>query len=75
MLREYDADYGVALKDEAFVHWLEAGARQKAENVVKVCGGIQVTSVIEIGFKRFLNRDCFLEILENHVDPISKEAE
>jgi hypothetical protein len=49
MRREYEADYGVALKDEAFVRWREAGARQKEENVVKVCGGIQVTSAIEIG--------------------------
>jgi ubiquinone/menaquinone biosynthesis C-methylase UbiE len=49
MWREYEADYGIALKDEAFVCWREMGARQKAENVLKVCRGIQVTSAIEIG--------------------------
>jgi hypothetical protein len=49
MWRDYEADYVVALKDEAFVRWREAGARQKADNVVQVCGGIQVTSAVEIG--------------------------
>jgi hypothetical protein len=49
MWREYEADYGVALKDEAFVRWREAGAQQKADNIVKVCGEIEVTSAIEIG--------------------------
>jgi hypothetical protein len=47
-------------------------ARSKAEDVVKVCWGMQVRSTIEIGCKRFLKRDCFLEIPENHVDLISK---
>jgi ubiquinone/menaquinone biosynthesis C-methylase UbiE len=49
MWQEYESDYGVALKDEAFVSWREAGARQKAENVLKVCRSIRVTSAIEIG--------------------------
>jgi SAM-dependent methyltransferase len=49
MWREYEADYGVALKDEAFVRWREAGARQRVGNVVKVSRGSHVTSAIEIG--------------------------
>jgi hypothetical protein len=32
MSREYEADYGVAKKDQAFVRWREAG-HQKAETV------------------------------------------
>lgn len=49
MWQEYEAGYETALKDEAFVCWREAGARQKAENVRKVCRGIQCTSAVEIG--------------------------
>lgn len=49
MWQEYEAGYEVALRDEAFVSWREAGARQKAENVLKVCRGIRPTSAIEIG--------------------------
>jgi ubiquinone/menaquinone biosynthesis C-methylase UbiE len=48
MSREYEADYGVAIKDEAFVRWREA-EQQKTETVVKVPRGMQVTSAIEIG--------------------------
>jgi hypothetical protein len=36
---------------------------------------MQVTSAIEIGRNRFLKHDCFLKILEDHGDLISKEAE
>jgi hypothetical protein len=50
MWREYEADYAVALKDESFVRWREAGTRQKAANAVKMWRGIQVTSPIQIGF-------------------------
>jgi hypothetical protein len=37
MWREYEADYGVALKDGAFVRWREAG-QQKVETLRKCAG-------------------------------------
>lgn len=49
MWQEYEAGYGTALKDEAFVSWRGAGARQKAENILRVCQGIHIRSAIEIG--------------------------
>ena len=49
MWRNYEASYKTALQDEAFLSWREAGAQQKALNVVLVCRSIKVGSVVEIG--------------------------
>lgn len=49
MWHDYEASYKATLGDRLFVSWREVGAQQKAENVVKVCEGVQVTSAVEIG--------------------------
>ncbi len=49
MWSDYEAVYSTALRDEAFLAWREAGARQKALNIALVCRAIKVESVIEIG--------------------------
>jgi SAM-dependent methyltransferase len=49
MWADYDVDYSAALRDENFLAWREAGARRKAQNVVRVCRRIKVQSAIEIG--------------------------
>lgn len=49
MSHDYEASYKATLSKELFVSWREAGARQKAENVLKVCRSIRVTTAIEIG--------------------------
>ena len=49
MWHDYEAGYKAALRDESFLSWREAGARQKAMNIMRVCRGIEVTSTLEIG--------------------------
>ena len=49
MWHDYEASYRATLGNELFVSWREVGAQQKAENVMRVCKRIQVTSAVEIG--------------------------
>lgn len=49
MWTDYNTGYREALRDESFLAWREAGAREKACNIANVCRKIQVSSVIEIG--------------------------
>lgn len=49
MWTDYNTAYREALRDESFLAWREAGARQKAINIVRVCQEIPVSSVLEIG--------------------------
>ena len=46
---DYNASYEEVLRDETFLAWREAGARQKAVNIVRACRRIPVSSVLEIG--------------------------
>lgn len=47
--QNYEAAYRAALQDPAFLAWRESGARRKAKNIVRVCGGVDPFSVVEIG--------------------------
>jgi ubiquinone/menaquinone biosynthesis C-methylase UbiE len=49
MWTDYNAAYRDALSDGTFLAWREAGARQKAINIVEVCRKIPVSSALEIG--------------------------
>jgi len=49
MWKDYEASYSVALSDDGFLAWREAGARQKARNIFHICRGIKIKSAIEIG--------------------------
>ena len=49
MWTDYNTAYREALCDESFLAWREAGARQKAINIVRVCQEISVSSILEIG--------------------------
>jgi SAM-dependent methyltransferase len=49
MWQDYERTYQSALHDPEFLSWRERGARRKAENVVRLCQGIEAPSVIEIG--------------------------
>ena len=49
MWQDYETTYQSALQDPEFLSWRELGARRKAENVVRLCQGIEAPSVIEIG--------------------------
>jgi len=49
MWQDYEASYGRALQDQEFLAWRESGARQKAQNIARVCRGIEAASLIEIG--------------------------
>ncbi|MGB2653645.1 MAG: class I SAM-dependent methyltransferase, partial [Candidatus Acidiferrum sp.] len=49
MWTDYDSGYREALRDESFLAWRDAGARQKASNIAQVCQKIPVSSVLEIG--------------------------
>lgn len=49
MWLDYEASYKAALHDESFLSWREAGARQKALNIMGVCRRIEVISALEIG--------------------------
>jgi SAM-dependent methyltransferase len=46
---DYETRYSSDLHDRAFLSWREAGARQKARNIVQVCHGINVQTAVEIG--------------------------
>jgi SAM-dependent methyltransferase len=47
--QDYKANYSAALADDGFLAWREIGAQAKARNVVEVCRGIRVRSILEIG--------------------------
>jgi SAM-dependent methyltransferase len=49
MWTDYNIAYRDALRDESFLAWREAGARQKAANIARVCRKIPVSAVLEIG--------------------------
>jgi SAM-dependent methyltransferase len=49
MWTDYNAAYRNSLHDGKFLAWREAGARQKAINIVEVCRKIPVSSALEIG--------------------------
>lgn len=49
MWADYNTAYREALRHESFLAWREAGARQKATNIARVCRKIPVSSVLEIG--------------------------
>lgn len=49
MWQDYKASYKAALQDDAFVAWRDLGAQQKARNILLVCRGVPVESVLEIG--------------------------
>ena len=49
MWTDYNAAYRDALSDGTFLAWREAGARQKAINIVEVCQKIPISSALEIG--------------------------
>jgi len=58
---DYEASYSATLNDQGFLLWRELGAHNKALNIVRVCHGIHVGSVVEIGcgtgdVLRFLNK-------------------
>lgn len=46
---DYNTSYQESLSDKSFLAWREAGARQKAVNIARVCRSIPVSSVLEIG--------------------------
>jgi SAM-dependent methyltransferase len=49
MWTDYQSSYRDVLQDPAFLKWREVGARRKAANIVRVCRGITVHSVLEVG--------------------------
>jgi SAM-dependent methyltransferase len=49
MWMNYERDYQEAVKDSSFLLWRKKGARYKAENILAVCRGLAVESVIEVG--------------------------
>ena len=49
MWQDYEATYRGVLQDSEFLAWRELGARRKAQNILRVCQGIEADSVIEIG--------------------------
>ncbi|MGA9529280.1 MAG: class I SAM-dependent methyltransferase [Terriglobales bacterium] len=49
MWHDYEAAYREALQDPEFLAWRELGAQRKADNIVRVCRGLNPASVIEIG--------------------------
>ena len=46
---DYDSGYRQALGDPSSLAWRAAGARQKALNIICVCRGVSVATVLEIG--------------------------
>ncbi len=49
MWQDYEATYRGALEDSEFLAWRELGARNKAQNIVRVCQEIETASLVEIG--------------------------
>jgi SAM-dependent methyltransferase len=49
MWLDYESSYNAALQNQAFIAWREIGAQQKARNIARVCHGIKVRSVLEVG--------------------------
>ena len=49
MWQDYKANYNAVLQDDRFLAWREIGARAKARNIVEVCRGLEISSVLEIG--------------------------
>lgn len=49
MWQDYEASYRSAIQDPQFLAWRESGARRKAQNIARVCQGIETGSLVEIG--------------------------
>lgn len=49
MWPDYEQQYREVLKDPSFLLWRSKGAKYKARNIVAVCKGISIQSVLEIG--------------------------
>lgn len=49
MWHDYEAGYRDTIHDVAFLAWRELGARRKAENIIRVCRGLNPAFVAEIG--------------------------
>ena len=49
MWHDYEAGYRDTIHDAAFLAWRELGARRKAQNILRLCRGMEADSVIEIG--------------------------
>ena len=49
MWQDYEETYREALQDPEFLAWRELGAQRKADNIMRVCRGLNPGSVIEIG--------------------------
>ncbi len=49
MWLDYEARYKTGLSDPVNILWRETGARQKARNILGVCQGVRIDSMIEIG--------------------------
>ena len=49
MWLNYEEGYREAAKDSSFLLWRQIGARYKANNIIRVCQGLPIESVIEIG--------------------------
>ena len=47
--QDYEATYRATLRDPRFLAWRDAGARRKAENIVRVCRGLDPFAAVEIG--------------------------
>jgi SAM-dependent methyltransferase len=49
MWLNYEERYREAVKDPKFLEWRRGSARHKADNIIAVCDGVRVESLIEIG--------------------------
>jgi SAM-dependent methyltransferase len=49
MWMNYEQNYQEAVKDPSFLLWRKKGARYKADNILAVCKGLPIESIIEIG--------------------------
>lgn len=60
-------------REDVLSNAIRRNVLRKSYASIEAAGHVEFWSTRSI--KRFLRRDCYLEILENHVDLISKEAE
>jgi SAM-dependent methyltransferase len=49
MWMNYEQNYREAIKDPSFLLWRKKGARYKADNILAVCRGFPIESIIEVG--------------------------
>ena len=49
MWLNYEERYREAVQDPTFLEWRREGARHKVDNIIAVCGGVRVESLLEIG--------------------------